>query len=162
MATEGESVNIKKAAIFTFLAMMALPLMGRAQAASTVNGQPAASTSGAPLAATAEMSNQSTIIFFREGHMNGAALKPSVYLDGKELDRLANGRWLSVHTEPGKHNVQSSAKNEPATVIDIKEGETIYVQMVIVNGTWRGAGRLMQVDGTDAQKAIGQLKPLHD
>lgn len=104
----------------------------------------------------------STIIFFREHHMTGSGLKPSIYLDGKEVDRLANGRWFSVHTEPGKHQLQSSAKNEPATVVDTGAGQTTYVQMVILTGTWRGGGRLLQVDPGEAQKAVAKLKPLHD
>ncbi len=40
----------------------------------------------------------STIVFFREHHFTGSALKPSIYLDGKEMDRLTNGRWFSVQT----------------------------------------------------------------
>jgi len=44
----------------------------------------------------------STIVFFREHHYTGSALKPSIYVDGKETDRLANGHWFSVHAEPGK------------------------------------------------------------
>jgi hypothetical protein len=104
----------------------------------------------------------STIVFFRESHFTGSALKPSIYLDGKELDRLTNGRWFSVHAEPGKHQLQSSAKNEPATVIETVAGGTTYVQMVILTGNWRGGGRLLQVDGEEAQKVIAKLKPLHD
>lgn len=125
---------------------------------------PASSSSADAKAADAPRaeSGDSTIIFFREGHFAGSALKPSIYLDGKELDRLANGHWFSVHTPPGKHEIQSSAKNEPATVIETKAGETIYVQMVVVTGTWRGAGRLMQVSSADAQKVIAKLKPLHE
>ena len=110
----------------------------------------------------ADKSKDSTIVFFREGHFTGSALKPSIYLDGKELDRLSNGRWFSVHAEPGKHQLQSSAKNEPATVIETAAGQTIYVQMVILTGTWRGGGRLLQVDSEQAQKVIAKLKPLHD
>jgi hypothetical protein len=83
-------------------------------------------------------------------------------LDGKEIDRLANGRWFSVQTEPGKHQLQSSAKNEPATVVETAAGETTYVQMVILTGTWRGGGRLLQVDAAEAQKVITKLKPLHE
>jgi hypothetical protein len=89
-------------------------------------------------------------------------LKPSVFLDDKEVDRLANGRWFSVPAEPGKHQLHSSAKNEPATVIETKAGETTYVQMVVVTGNWRGGGRLLQVDSGEAQKVIAKLKPLHD
>ena len=104
----------------------------------------------------------STIVFFREHHYTGSALKPSIYVDGKETDRLANGHWFSVHAEPGKHQLQSSAKNEPATVIETVAGETTYVQMVILTGNWRGGGRLLQVDAGEAQKVIAKLKPLHD
>ena len=104
----------------------------------------------------------STIVFFREHHYAGSALKPSIYVDGKETDRLANGHWFSVHAEPGKHQLQSSAKNEPATVIETVAGETTYVQMVILTGNWRGGGRLLQVDAGEAQKVIAKLKPLHD
>ena len=104
----------------------------------------------------------STIVFFREHHYSGSALKSSIYVDGKETDRLANGRWFSVHAEPGKHQLQSSAKNEPATVIETVAGQTTYVQMVILTGNWRGGGRLLQVDAGEAQKVIAKLKPLHD
>jgi hypothetical protein len=110
----------------------------------------------------ADKSKDSTIVFFRESRFTGSALKPSIYLDGKETDRLVNGRWFSVHAEPGKHQLQSSAKNEPATVIETVAGETTYVQMVILMGNWRGGGRLLQVDAGQAQKVIAKLKPLHD
>jgi hypothetical protein len=110
----------------------------------------------------ADKGKDSTVVFFREGHFTGAALKPSIYLDGKEMERLTNGHWFSVHAEPGKHQLQSSAKNEPATVIETVAGETTYVQMVILTGNWRGGGRLLQVDAGEAQKVIAKLKPLHD
>ena len=136
-----------------------------------MSGQPvyqdptsSAVTTPAPVEVRLDVDNSkdSTIVFFREAHFTGSALKPSIYVDGKEADRLVNGRWFSVHAEPGKHELQSSAKNQLATVIETKAGETTYVQMVIVTGNWRGGGRLMQVDSTDAQKVIAKLKPLHE
>lgn len=101
-----------------------------------------------------------SIVFFREGHYVGKALKPSVYVDGKEVARLVNGQWFSIPIEPGKHEVSSSAKNEAATVIEVAPGQTDYVQMVITTGTWRGAGRLIEVDPTAAQQQIAKLKQL--
>ena len=149
---------------YTFSAvmfMLALPLVASSQQQSSTSS---AVTTPAPveLRLDVDKSKDSTIVFFREAHFAGSALKPSIYVDGKEADRLVNGRWFSVHAEPGKHELQSSAKNQPATVIETKAGETAYVQMVIVTGNWRGGGRLMQVDSTDAQKAISKLKPLHE
>src|SRR5882762_3988130 len=58
--------------------------------------------------ADVDKGKDSTIVFFRESHFTGSALKPSIFLDGKEMDRLTNGRWFSVHAEPGKHQLQSS------------------------------------------------------
>jgi Protein of unknown function (DUF2846) len=113
-------------------------------------------------ASDVDKGKDSTIVFFREHHLTGSALKPSIFLDGKEMDRLANGHWFSVRAEPGKHELQSSAKNEPATVIETVAGGTTYVQMVILMGNWRGGGRLLQVDAVEAQKVIAKLKPLHD
>jgi hypothetical protein len=58
-------------------------------------------------------------------------------------------------------NSQQQSSTSSA-VIETKAGETSYVQMVVVTGNWRGGGRLMQVDSTDAQKVIAKLKPLHE
>ncbi len=104
-------------------------------------------------------SQNSTIIFFRESHYFGSGLRPSVYVDGRGVGRLSNGRWFSYSVEPGKHKLESSAKHQPATLVETTPGETIYVQMVTVAGVWRGGGRLLQVDGEDAQKIIAKLKP---
>lgn len=106
--------------------------------------------------------DKATIVFFREGHYAGSALKPSIYLDGKDVGRLTNGHWFSVEVDPGKHELASTAKNEAHTVIETTAGQTTYVQMVIVPGTWRGAGRLMEVDTSDAKEKIAKLKLLED
>jgi hypothetical protein len=144
------------------LAVLSVPA-GRAQTnPAAQNPAYTAKSSPNPAQPDADKSKDTTIVFFREGHFTGSALKPSIFVDGKEVDRLANGRWFSVHAEPGKHELQSSAKNEPATVIETVAGQTTYVQMVILTGTWRGGGRLLQVDPADAQKVIAKLKPLHD
>jgi hypothetical protein len=148
----------------TLAALLVVSVSARSQPQPST---PSATTKPAPVEAKLAVdpskdAKDSTIVFFREGHFAGSALKPSIFLDGKELDRLANGRWFSVQTVPGKHDLQSSAKNEPATAIETVPGQTTYVQMIVVVGTWRGAGRLLQVAPADAQKVVAKLKPLHD
>jgi Protein of unknown function (DUF2846) len=106
--------------------------------------------------------NTTAILFFREHHFTGSALKPSIYVDDKEVNRLSNGHWFLVKVEPGKHKLQSSAKNEPATIVDVAPGETAYVQMVILMGNWRGGGRLLAVDPKEAQEKVSKLKPLDE
>lgn len=101
-----------------------------------------------------------TVIVYREGHFTGSALKPSVFLDGKEVARLKNGTYFTLQVDPGKHEVGSSAKHEPALAIDVKPGETSYVQMIVVTGTWRGAGRLVPVPPDDGKTAVSKLHVL--
>ena len=105
--------------------------------------------------------DKAKIVFFRESHYAGSTLRPSVYVDGKEVERLDDGRWFSIEVDPGKHELGSSAKNEPHTMVNAQGGETTYVQMVIVPGTWRGAGRLLPVDAKEAEERIAKLRPLH-
>ena len=78
------------------------------------------------------------------------------------MNRLSNGRWFLLKVEPGKHKLQSSAKNEPATIVEVAAGETAYVQMVILTGNWRGGGRLLTVDPKEAQQQVAKLKPLDE
>jgi hypothetical protein len=161
----GESMRTFTAATLVIGLLSVLPASSQQQQPQTNPAQAptdAAKPSPNSPQSDVDKGKDSTIVFFREHHFTGSALKPSIYLDGKEMDRLTNGHWFSVHAEPGKHQLQSSAKNEPATVIETVAGETIYVQMVILTGNWRGGGRLLQVDPGEAQRIIAKLKPLHD
>ncbi|HTQ59620.1 MAG TPA: hypothetical protein VMI32_05325 [Candidatus Solibacter sp.] len=106
--------------VSAILFMLSVPFTASSQQQSPAPPTPA------PAAAPqdADTTKDATIVFFRERHYVGSPLKPSIYVDGKEVDRLENGRWFSVHAAPGKHELQSSAKNQPATVIETKSGET--------------------------------------
>jgi Protein of unknown function (DUF2846) len=103
-----------------------------------------------------------TIIFYREHHLGGSALRPSVYLDGKKLERLPNGRWFAVQVEPGKHQAHSNARFEPPIVIETVQGQTAYVKMTLDWAVPHGHGILHEVDPKKARSKIGKLKPLHN
>ena len=121
---------------------------------------PAPGSSPAAQPAASDQQAQASLIVFREAHFNGSGLKPSIYVDGKEVARLKNGTFLTMKIDPGKHDLDSSSKHEAALQVEIKPGETSYVQMIIVNGTWRGAGRLVPVSAEDGKAATAKLKPL--
>ncbi len=105
----------------------------------------------------AQPSQTTSLVIFREGHFTGSALKPSIYIDGREVTRIKNGSYFSMQIEPGKHNLSSSAKHESPLLLEIKPGETNYVQMIVVTGTWRGAGRLVPVPPDDGKIAVSKL-----
>src|SRR5260370_14841090 len=79
-----------------------------------------------------QTAQSATLVFYREGHFGGSARKPSVYIDGVEASRLKNDSYFSIPIEPGKHNITSVTKREPPLVIDLRQGETKYVQMVLI------------------------------
>jgi hypothetical protein len=110
---------------------------------------------------TATSSGQDgTVIVYRVGKFVGSGLKPSIYVDGNQLARLGNGRYVSLHLAPGKHQFDSSMKKEPPVEVEVKSNETLYLEMVILTGTWRGGGRLIPVAPEDGKNALVKLKPM--
>jgi len=110
----------------------------------------------------AQPAQAASLVIFREGHFAGSALKPSIYVDGKDVARIKNGTYFTMPIEAGKHELSSSAKHESPLPLEIKPGETSYVQMIVVPGTWRGAGRLVPVPADDGKIAVSKLKILSD
>jgi hypothetical protein len=100
-----------------------------------------------------------TVVVYRQGKYVGSALKPSVYVDGNQVARLGNGHYVSLQLAPGKHNFESNQK-EAALEVDVKSKETVYLEMVILNGKFRMVGRLIPVAQEDAKNALLKLKPM--
>lgn len=108
----------------------------------------------------AEAAQESALlVFYRPKRYTGSALTPSVYLDRNQIARLDNGRYFSLYVEPGKHQISSSMKESPLE-LEVNSGQTVYLEMVILTGTWRGGGRLIPAPAEEATNAIARLKPL--
>jgi hypothetical protein len=105
------------------------------------------------------LAQNGTVIVYRPSKFTGSALKPSVYADGNQVARLENGRYISLQLAPGKHNLESSMKNAAPLEVDVKPNETVYLEMVILTGNWRGGGRLIPVGQDEAKTALLKLKP---
>jgi hypothetical protein len=103
-----------------------------------------------------------TVVVYRPGKYVGSALKPSVYVDGDQVARLGNGRYISLQLATGKHNFDSSMKKAAPLEVDVKSNETVYLEMVILTGNWRGGGRLIPVGQEEAKNALLKLKPLDE
>lgn len=98
------------------------------------------------------------VTIYRVKKFTGSALKPSVYVDGRQVARLQNGRYFTMNLAPGHHVLSSTAKAADLE-FDIKPGEKHYIEMIIVSGTWRGGGRFVPVSENDGKAAIQKLKP---
>ncbi|MHB8217082.1 MAG: DUF2846 domain-containing protein [Candidatus Sulfotelmatobacter sp.] len=108
------------------------------------------------------LAQNGTVVVYRPGKYVGSALKPSIYVDGNEAGRLKNGRYISLQLAPGKHNLESSMKKAAPLEVDVKPNATVYLEMVILTGNWRGGGRLIPVGEDEAKTALLKLKPSDD
>jgi hypothetical protein len=111
------------------------------------------------LLAVASFAQNGTVVVYRQSKYVGSALKPSVYIDGSQATRLANGRYVSLQVAPGKHAFESSMKNTAPLEVDVKPNGTVYLEMIILTGTWRGGGRLIPVAEDEGKAALLKLKP---
>jgi hypothetical protein len=111
------------------------------------------------LLAVASFAQDGTVVVYRQSKYVGSALKPSVYIDGNQAARLGNGRYASLQVAPGKHSFESSMKKEAPLEVDVKPNGTVYLEMIILTGTWRGGGRLIPVGEEEGKTAVLRLKP---
>jgi hypothetical protein len=54
----------------------------------------------------AQPAQAASLVIFREGHFAGSALKPSIYVDGKEVARIKNGSYFTMQIE--RENMSSA------------------------------------------------------
>lgn len=59
-----------------------------------------------PTAAQETRTEGTLVVFYRPAKHRGRASTPSVFLDGKELARIDNGRFFSIYLKPGDYLVQ--------------------------------------------------------
>jgi hypothetical protein len=111
------------------------------------------------LSVVASFAQDGTVVVYRQSKYVGSALKPSVYIDGNQATRLGNGRYVSLQVAPGKHDFGSSMKKEAPLEVEVKPNATVYVEMIIMAGNWRGGGRLIPVGEEEGKTAVLRLKP---
>ena len=69
-----------------------------------------------------------TVTVYRPKRLYGAMSKPSIYRDGVELDRMRNGRFLTVTVPVGQHMI-TAGRSEVGQWIDFKPGESYFFEL---------------------------------
>jgi len=151
-------INCTNWAVGIFLAIAMVAMFAHPCIAQVTVSKNAASAVELPIKAS-DQSADTLIVFFRPRRFTGSALAPSVYVDGQQVARLDNGRYFSFRVPSGKHSISSSMKESPLD-LDLKSGQAVYLEMVILVGTWRGGGRYIPAPTEDALPEIKKLKPL--
>jgi hypothetical protein len=123
---------------------------------------PAESAAQAPTAHTATAAEgKATLYVYRHRRFEGAALKPSVYIDDRELARIENGRYFVAKIEPGKHSIRSNDKAS-GVEINMKAGTEYYIRVDMQTGFWKGHGRLTMILPEQGEYEVKQTRPAND
>jgi hypothetical protein len=103
--------------------------------------------------------NDCLLVFYRPARMVGSAVRPSVYVDDRQIARLENGRYFSLSVTSGRHRIISTTKRAPLD-LELKPNEIVYLEMSLVPGTWHAEGLLIPALAADATAKIAKLKRL--
>ena len=114
---------------------------------------PAQQAVSAPVAPSDQ--TQATIYFYRPHRFQGAALKPSVFVDDVRVGNLHNGDSIKIPLTPGSHRIYSTDKST-GLELDAKPGETYYVRVDIQVGFWKGHGGVTLVDPQEGKYEVTQ------
>jgi hypothetical protein len=87
---------------------------------------------------------KATMVVYRPREYMGAALRPTVVLDGKDLVNIGNGKVFVAGLSPGHHTFEMDDKKS-GTSVDLKPGQEVYLKIEIVPGFWKGGGKMTQV-----------------
>jgi hypothetical protein len=84
------------------------------------------------------------------------ALRPSIYCDGMELRRLANGSYFSASVPAGKHMI-SAGRTEVGRLVDLEPGKD-HKNVFVSNWSGRQPMTLTQVPGDVARREMDGLR----
>ncbi|HEV2765141.1 MAG TPA: DUF2846 domain-containing protein, partial [Pyrinomonadaceae bacterium] len=144
--------------------LAALALLVLLAPAAARGQEPTASPSPSPAADAATQpaaadKQKATVYIYRTKKFVGSALEPSVFVDGVELGRMDNGRYLMLRLDPGEHRFHMT---EDYKRVDekLRPGQVLYIRFRIEAGAMKGRGALYLTDEEDAVKELKKLKPL--
>ncbi len=84
------------------------------------------------------------VVIYRESNFVGSALRPTVMLNGQDFVNIGNGRVFIGRFTPG-HYVFEMDDKKSGTEVDLQPGKSVYMKVELVQGFWKGGGRLLQV-----------------
>lgn len=94
------------------------------------------------------------IFFYRKSSMMGAAIQPSIKLNGNPVGTSKPGGFFYVDTAPGAMTVSTSTEVERNLTFTLEAGKTRYVRTVISMGVFAGHVQPELVDAGDAEKEL--------
>ena len=95
---------------------------------------------------------------YRYSMLQGIALHPAVYCDGKEVVHMQSGRVFEMNVPPGEHSCYMKDGRSGA-LVNAEAGKEHYFRVFIQPGTFKGIYRLDMVMPEQGKFDVQKLKP---
>ena len=102
--------------------------------------------------------DKARVYVYRYKQYAGKALRPSIYVEDRDVARIQNGRYVILSLPTGKHSFRSNDKQSEID-LDLKGGQDYYIRIDIAMGLWKGHGRLTLVQPEQGAGEMKQMKP---
>ena len=96
---------------------------------------------------------------YRPPEFAGSALFPSIYVDGRQVVRVGNGRCVTIRLTPGSHNIKSDDKGSAIT-LDARAGQDYFVRVDEVQGMMKGKGKVTMVPAEQGAFEYNLQRPI--
>ena len=106
----------------------------------------------------------SYIIVFRSGQFSSALSNYSIFIDGRKVCKLSNGKYFKYPVSPGEHQIEAKKagvdimKKETFTSVITKAGKNSYVICNIKTGLLREKLEIMEVVENAGRQSVNNLK----
>jgi Protein of unknown function (DUF2846) len=99
---------------------------------------------------------QGRFYFYREGGFVGAALQPSVYINGETTGARAKpGDYFYVDRPAGSYEISTTTEKKEAVTMTLAAGQSLYVRFDVSMGFFVGHVSPSIIDPQQALKEIG-------
>jgi hypothetical protein len=101
--------------------------------------------------------DQGRVFFYRSSSMFGAALQPSIYLNGKEVGSSKPGGFFYRDVPAGNYTVTTATEVEKQLTFTVAPKETKYVKTSVSFGVMVGRVNPELRPADEAEKEIAEL-----
>jgi hypothetical protein len=107
---------------------------------------------------------QSYIYVYRGGQFGAALTNYALFIDGKKICKLSNGKYIKVPVTPGTHEVLAKKggvdilKKETSLTVEVEAGKDNYISCTIKSSITRQRMEMVEVVKSNGEKAIADMQ----
>lgn len=105
-------------------------------------------------------SPKALVYVYRPNRVAGSAINYTVKANGTPVTKLENGGYFPLVIDPGSIEFEAKTEARTRVVVDVRAGETRYVQGSIGMGVFIGHPRLLEVDAATGAAEVKECKLL--